>query len=310
VHAGHHHVHGDGGARAGAPGPGAMRRLAWSLALTAGLMLAEVLGGWLSGSLALLSDAGHMLTDAASLGLALVAMVFSARPADPRRTFGFHRAEVLAAQINVGALIAVCGWIGWEAVDRLRHPHGKVQLGLMAGVAGAGLVGNAVILWALRKEQGINARSAFAHVLSDAISSVAVLAGAGAMALDPGLGWIDPALSLAIAALILWGAVRLLREIADILMESVPGHLDLDQVCRAMCGASGVEAVHDVHIWTISSGMHALSAHLVVHSGSMGRNDEILHDVKHRLAHAFGIDHTTLQIESVGYDHRHEVHTH
>jgi len=309
---GQHHGpgHGHDHPGEGRPQPGTVRRMALSLALTAGLMLAEAVGGWMSGSLALLSDAGHMLTDAASLGLSLLALLFAARPADPRRTFGFRRAEVLAAQINVAALIALSGFIGWEALERLRAPRPAIQLGLMAGVAGLGLLGNAVILWTLHGERGINVRSAFAHVLSDTVSSVAVLAGAGAMAVDPSLGWIDPVLSLLIAALILWGGVRLLREVADILMEAVPGHLSLDEVCRAMCTAEGVREVHDVHIWSISTGLYALSAHLVVHSHSMGRNDEILHDVKSRLSRVFGIEHTTLQIESVEYDHRHEVHTH
>jgi cobalt-zinc-cadmium efflux system protein len=251
-----------------------------------------------------------MLTDAASLGLALLAVLFGSRPADPRRTFGFRRAEVLAAQINVAALFALAGWIAWEAVERLRGPPGEIRLGMMAGIALLGLIGNVVILWTLRHEQGINVRSAFAHVLSDTVSSVAVLVGAGAMAFRPALHWIDPALSLCIAGLIFWGGVRLVREIADILMEAVPGHLQVAEVCRAMRDADGVEEVHDVHIWTISSGLYALSAHLVIHAGALGRNDQILHDVKHRLAQGFGIDHTTLQIESVEYDHRHEVHTH
>lgn len=306
----HGHPRGEDHAPAGAAARGGVRRMALSLALTAGLMVAEAVGGWLSGSLALLSDAGHMLTDSASLALALLAMLFAARPADPRRTFGFRRAEVLAAQVNVGALVAVCGWIGWEAVDRLRRPHGQIDLGLMAVIAAVGLLGNVVILWALRHDEGISARSAFAHVVADAVSSVAVLAGAGAMALDPRLAWIDPVLSLGIAVLILWGALRLMREITDILMEAVPGHLDLAQVSLAICGAEGVEAVHDLHIWTISSGLCALSAHLVVHPQAVGRNDQILNEVKERLARSFGIDHTTLQIESAEYDHRHEVHTH
>jgi len=309
VHEGCGHAHGSL-PRPGVPGRATVRRMAASLGLTAAIMLAEAVGGWLSGSLALLSDAGHMLTDAAALGLALLAMIFSTRPADPRRTYGFRRAEVLAAQLNVGALIALSAGIAWEAVERLRGPPAPVQLGLMASVAALGLAGNAAILWTLRQERSLNVRSASLHVLSDTISSVAVLAGAGAMALRPGLSWVDPALSLAIAALILWGAVRLLREVADILMEAVPGHLDLGAVCQAMSSADGVTEVHDVHIWTISSGLYALSAHLVVHSQSVGRNDEILHQVKSRLSHAFGIDHTTLQIESADYDHRHEVHTH
>ena len=295
---------------AAGPGQGTVRRMVVSLGVTAGIMVAEAVGGWLSGSLALLSDAGHMLTDAASLGLALLAMIFGARPADPRRTFGFRRAEVLAAQLNVGALAALSLWIAWEAIARLRGSPGPIRLGVMASVAALGLVGNAAILWTLRHERGINVRSAFAHVLSDAVSSVAVLAGAGAIALDRSLSFIDPLLSLGIAGLILWGTSGLFREITGILMESVPGHLDLGDVCSAMCAAEGVEAVHDVHIWTISSGLHALSAHVVVCASSVGQNDRILHDLKARLSRSFGIDHTTLQIESLEYDHRHEVHTH
>jgi cobalt-zinc-cadmium efflux system protein len=300
---GHGHLHDHASGEGEASPARTVRRMALSLGLTAAIMLAEAVGGWLSGSLALISDAG-------SLGLSLLALLFAARPADPRRTFGFRRAEVLAAQINVAALLALAAFIGWEALERLRGPPATIQLGLMAGVAGLGLLGNGVILWTLHGERGINVRSAFAHVLSDTVSSLAVLAGAGAMALSPSLAWIDPVLSLLIAALILWGGVRLLREVADILMEAVPGHLRLDEVCRAMCTAEGVREVHDVHIWTISSGLYALSAHLVIHPHSMGRNDEILHEVKSRLSRGFGIGHTTLQIESAEYDHRHEVHTH
>ncbi|MBI5066688.1 MAG: cation transporter [Deltaproteobacteria bacterium] len=307
---GHGHLHDHASGEGQGTSPGSVRRMALSLGLTAAIMLVEAVGGWLSGSLALLSDAGHMLTDAGSLGLSLLALLFAARPADPRRTFGFRRAEVLAAQINVAALLALAAFIGWEALERLRAPPPTIQLGLMAGVAALGLLGNGVILWTLHGERGINVRSAFAHVLSDTVSSLAVLAGAGAMALAPSLAWLDPVLSLLIAALILWGGVRLLREVADILMEAVPGHLRLDEVCRAMRTAEGVREVHDVHIWTISSGLYALSAHLVIQAQSMGRNDEILHDVKSRLSHGFGIEHTTLQIESAEYDHRHEVHTH
>ncbi len=303
---GHHHP-AAGGATARRDGA-AVRRLALSLAFTAVVMVAEAVGGWLSGSLALVSDAGHMLTDAASLGLALVAAWLSVRPADDKRTYGYRRAEVLAAQINVGALFVLAVWIGWEAIDRLRNPGPPLQLGLMAVVAGIGLAANLVILTVLRREHSLNARSAFLHVVSDTISSVAILAGAGAMAVHPGLGWIDPVLSLGIAVLILFGATRLVLEITDILMESVPRHIDMTAVVQRISCCSGVLAVHDVHVWTISSGLHALSAHLVVHREEMGpRNDDILDDVKRELREAFGIDHTTLQIESSEYAHVYDL---
>jgi cobalt-zinc-cadmium efflux system protein len=310
-HAGHAHLEHERAHQAGAhPAGGSLRRLAASLALTAGIMVAEAVGGWLSGSLALVSDAAHMLTDAGALGIALFAAWLATRPADDKRTFGYQRVEVLAAQINVGALLGLSAWIAWEAVGRLREPGPPIRLGLMAVVATLGLLVNLAILWFLRKEHSLNARSAFLHVLSDAISSVGVLAGAGAMALRPGLGWIDPVLSLAIAALILWGAVRLVLEITDILMEAVPGHLDVAEVSQRMECCHGVIAVHDLHIWTISSGMCALSAHLVVHADSMGLNDEILTAVKADLRRCYGIDHTTLQIESAEYAHVDDVHRH
>jgi cobalt-zinc-cadmium efflux system protein len=316
VTAGHAHTHPEAPerehhhAQAHAPGKGSLRRMGLSLALTLAIMVAEAVGGWLSGSLALISDAGHMLTDAGALALALLAMLFASRPADEKRTFGFRRAEVLAAQINVGALMGLSAWIVYEAVERLRVPHPVIKLPLMAAVAAVGLAGNLAILRWLRRERGINARSAVLHVLSDAVASVAVLTGAGAMALRPELTWIDPVLSLGIAGLILWGALRLMLEITDILMEAVPRHLEVGEVCRMMEGAAGVVAVHDLHIWTISSGQYALSAHLVVHGDAVGRNDQILTEVKSQLRRRCGIDHTTLQIESADYAHLDDVHAH
>lgn len=288
------------GARAAA---GSRRRLAVSLCVTAALMLAEALGGWLSGSLALLSDAGHMLTDVAALGLALLAMVFGSRPADRRRTFGYRRLEVLAAQVNVIALVFLTGWIILEAVERLRAPARPIEVGIMAGVAAAGLAGNVIVLTWLRGDHGLNARSAFLHVLGDAVASVAVLGGAGVIYWKPGLAWLDPVLSMLIALLILWGCGRLFVEIGEILMESAPRHLDLEELSRAMAQAhQGVVAVHDLHVWTISSGLYAMSAHLVIRPDEIGRNDAILTCVEARVRR-FGIDHTTFQIESAGYLH-------
>jgi cobalt-zinc-cadmium efflux system protein len=322
---GHRHGHGDAacppsrseahaerhGREAHGGSSASLRRLGISLGLTATVMVAEAVGGFLSGSLALISDAGHMLTDAGALGLALVAAYLATRPADDKRTYGYRRAEVLAAQINVGALLVLAVWIGWEAIERLGEGGARpIDLRLMAIIAALGLGANLAILWFLHQEHGLNARSAFLHVLSDTVSSIAILAGAGAIAARPSLWWIDPALSLLIAALILWGALRLILEITDILMEAVPRHLDCAAVTRGMEAAKGVIAVHDLHIWTISSGLYALSAHLVVHADAMGRNDEILTTVKGTLRHTFGIDHTTLQIESADYAHVDDVHTH
>ncbi len=308
---GHAHEEHERAHQVGAHGAGrSARRLAVSLGLTALVMVAEAVGGWVSGSLALLSDAAHMLTDAGALGLAVVAAMLATRPADDKRTFGYRRAEVLGAQINVGALVVLSIWICWEAIDRLRGGRVAIDLRVMAVIAAIGLAANLAILRVLHQEHSLNARSAFLHVLSDTISSVAILFGAGAMALRPALWWLDPLLSIAISVLIVWGAIRLVLEITDILMESVPGHIDLAEVTRLMEGAEGVLAVHDLHVWSISSGMCALSAHLVVDGVAIGRNDEILTEVKARLRRSFGIDHTTLQIESAAYAHVDDVHTH
>jgi cobalt-zinc-cadmium efflux system protein len=273
-------------------------------------MVAEVIGGLLSGSLALLSDAGHMLTDAGALALALVAAILAARPADDRRTYGYRRAEVLGAQINVATLFGLSAWIAWAAVSRLGSPQGPIDLRVMAIVGGVGLAGNLAILYWLRHEHGVNERSAFLHVLADAVSSVAVMAAAGVMALWPSLAWIDPALSLLIVLLILGGALRLTQEITHILMEAVPGHLDVAVVGVAMQAARGVSAIHDLHIWTIASGLYALSAHVVVGEAEVGRNDEILDEVKRLLSERFAIDHTTLQIETTSYGHANDRHVH
>ncbi|HSM93090.1 MAG TPA: cation diffusion facilitator family transporter [Anaeromyxobacteraceae bacterium] len=286
------------------------RRLALSLVCTAGIMVAEAVGGLVSGSLALLSDAGHMLTDTGALAMALVAAVLASRPADDRRTYGYRRAEVLGAQLNVGALLGLSVWIAWEAIERLGTPRGPINLPVMAIIGLIGLAGNLAILYWLHEEHGVNARSAFLHVLSDAISSVAVLAAAGLMALNPALEWVDPALSLLITVLILYGAARLALEITHILMESVPAHLDVAAVGGAMGTATGVAAVHDLHIWTIASGLYALSAHVVVTGADVGRNDEILDDVKRILRERFAIDHATIQIESESYGHANERHDH
>jgi cobalt-zinc-cadmium efflux system protein len=305
---GHHdHPHADHG-HAGAQGGASARRLALSLGLTSTVMVAEVVGGLWSGSLALLSDAGHMLTDAGALALALVAAWMANRKPDDRRTFGFRRVEVLAAQLNVAALVLLTGWLSWEAIQRLREGSPPISLGLMAAVAAVGLVANLAILGLLRHDHGFNARSAFLHVVADTVSSVAILLGAGVMWLWPAWRWVDPLLSLIIAVLILWGTVGLIREITDVLMEGVPRHLSLAEVQATMAASSAdIAAIHDLHLWTISSGLYALSAHVVIRTEALGRNDRILSEVKRVLCDRFRIDHTTLQIETAEYEHVHAV---
>jgi cobalt-zinc-cadmium efflux system protein len=302
----HDHAH-DGPPHAHAAGASS-RRLGLSLMLTATIMVAETIGGLWSGSLALLSDAGHMLTDAGALALALLAAWVANRKPDDRRTFGFRRAEVLAAQLNVAALVLLTGWLTWEAIGRLREGSPPIDLGLMAVVAAVGLAANLAILGVLRHDHGLNARSAFLHVVADTISSVAILVGAGVMWLEPGWTWLDPALSLAIAVLILWGTLGLIREITDVLMEGVPKHLELSEVQATMAASSpDIDAIHDLHLWTISSGLYALSAHVVIKAEALGRNDEILTAVKLLLCDRFRIDHTTIQIETADYAHVHAV---
>jgi cobalt-zinc-cadmium efflux system protein len=299
------HAHG-GPLQAHAAGS-SVRRLGLSLMLTATIMVAETIGGLWSGSLALLSDAGHMLTDAGALALALLAAWMANRKPDDRRTFGFRRAEVLAAQLNVAALVLLTGWLTWEAIGRLREGSPPIDLGLMAVVAAVGLAANLAILGVLRHDHGLNARSAFLHVVADTISSVAILLGAGVMWLRPGWTWLDPALSLAIAVLILWGTIGLIREITDVLMEGVPKHLELAEVQLTMAAASpDIAAIHDLHLWTISSGLYALSAHVVVKAEALGRNDEILTLVKRVLCDRFRVEHTTIQIETAGYADVHD----
>ncbi|GHH03068.1 cation transporter [Comamonas sp. KCTC 72670] len=274
--------------------------------LTATIALAEAVGGWLTNSLALLSDAGHMLTDVSALALSLVALWFAGKPADVKKTYGYYRMEILSALLNGVLLMGITGFILYEAWERVRAPA-VVDLGPMAIVATVGLLANLGALGFLHRSHSMNVRGAFLHVLGDTLSSVGVLVGAGIMAYT---GWyiVDPIISVVISVVIVVGAVRLVRDAVDVLMEAVPAHVDLAQIKELMLRAQGVTAVHDLHVWTISSGVYALSAHLVVQDPMVCNNDEILSAVKHDLYDRFGIDHTTIQIESESYAHLGEVH--
>lgn len=265
------------------------------------MMVFEALGGWLSGSLALLSDAGHMLTDAAALLLAALALWFAGRPADLKRTYGYFRLEILSALVNGVTLIVIAGFIGWEAWQRIAHPQ-PIKAGLMLVVAVIGLAVNLASMAMLFRSKNMNVRAAFLHVVGDALSSVGVIA-AGAVAWLTGWTLLDPLLSIAIGLIIAFGAVALVRQAVHVLLEAVPEHIDLVQVFDAMKSVPGVGEVHDLHVWTISHGMHALSAHLVCES-ERDATDVILTSARAILRERFGIHHSTLQIESTQFARR------
>ncbi|HVE85221.1 MAG TPA: cation diffusion facilitator family transporter [Myxococcales bacterium] len=311
----HHHPHGKGHGHAhGPPGKGGRgeersrdrRRLGQALCLTAVILVAEAVGGWVSNSLALLSDAGHMLTDVSALALSLVALWLAEKPATLKKTYGFYRTEILSALANGVTLLGITAFILYEAYQRIRVPE-PVQVGTAALVAGVALVANGVALRFLHQSHSMNVRGAFLHVLGDALASLGVLLGMGLLWLT-GWSWVDPVVSVGISVIIVWGAFQLVRDAVDVLLEAVPAHVDLDAVKTILGKVEGVTAVHDLHVWTISSGIYALSAHLVVLDPMVCNNDQILSAVKHELYDRFGIDHTTIQIESETYAHLGEVH--
>jgi len=275
---------------AGAP----LGRLRLVFLLTFAFMIVEAVGGWLSGSLALLADAGHMLTDVGALGLALLTAWIARRPADQTKTYGYLRWEILAALVNGAVLFGIAGLVVYEAIQRLGNPP-PIQGGLFFAVALAGLVVNAVSLAILHgsHRDHLNTRGAYLHILGDLLGSVgAVLAAVIILA----TGWtpVDPIMSIVLSLLILVGAWRLVRESTDILLEAVPGHIALGEVECRMRSVRGVAAVHDLHVWTVTSGMVAMSGHAVV--PELATHPEVLGEIRDRLAE-LGIRHVTLQLE-------------
>jgi len=270
------------------------RRLAIALGITATVMVAEVVGGWLAGSLALLADAGHMLADAAALGLALFVARVAQRPATPERSFGLLRLEILAALVNGALLIAIAIGIGVEAWHRLKAPAG-VNGPLLLGIAGVGLVANLVSLRILHHghEHSLNQRGAYLHVLGDLLGSVGALAAGGIVVAT---GWVvaDPLISVLITLLVLGSAWRLIKESTDILMEATPNHIALGDVHDRIASVAGVDSVHDLHVWTVTSGVVAMSGHLVVRNPT--DNQPVLEAVQHRMRD-LGINHVTVQME-------------
>jgi cobalt-zinc-cadmium efflux system protein len=274
------------------------------LAMTASFTACEVVGGLLTGSLALLADAGHMLSDNLSLGLALFAAWLSGRPETPEKSFGYKRAEILAALANGVTLVAISIWIFIEAYSRLREPS-EILGGPMLAVAALGLVVNAAGAMILSRSAGenLNARGALRHVIADALGSVGVIAAA-LVIIFTGWRYADPLVSVVIGALILASSWSLLRDSTNVLLEATPRDMDAEEVGSKMAGAEGVTEVHDLHIWTITSGFPALSAHVLV-----GQSEDCharRRELEDFLAREYGISHTTLQVDHVG-DHEGEV---
>ncbi|HYE66359.1 MAG TPA: cation diffusion facilitator family transporter [Pyrinomonadaceae bacterium] len=293
-HNGGAHVHSHGRASR------SRRRLRTVLILTAAYMFAEALGGWWTGSLALLADAGHMLTDVAALSLALVAIWFGARPATSSKTFGYYRLEILAALINGVALVLIALLIIYEAYQRWADPP-EIKSTAMIFIASGGLFINIICAWILHgdHEEDLNIRGAWLHIIGDALGSVGAIAAGALMSI---YGWYqaDPLFSIIISLLIVWSSWNLIRESTNVLLEGTPAHINLAAVEDAILETDGVQDVHDLHIWTITSGREALSAH-VIHVETISQ-PELLKELRTKLHDRFGVDHLTIQMETPDFE--------
>ncbi len=280
-------------------------KLKTALFLTAIILVVELVGGLLSHSLALLSDAGHVFTDIFALGLAWFATAQAERPADASNTYGYHRTGILAALVNAVTLIVIVGAIAYEAVHRFQYPE-KVTPWLMFLSAAVGITVNLYIGFGLRKEGGenLNIRAAMLHVFGDVGASVAVIIG-GVVILVTGWFPADPIISLVIAALIAWGAWSILRETVDILMEATPQGLNVAQMVRDIVREPEVQDVHDLHVWSIAGGMNALSAHVQVGDCPLSACGPLLARLDRLLASKYRIDHSTIQLECEGCESNH-----
>jgi len=274
---------------------GNRRRLSMALALTATYMIAEVIGGLAANSLALLADAGHMFSDAAALGLSVMAVTLAQRPATTQRTYGFHRAEILAALANGAALVALSVLIAREAWERLAQPP-EVQGGLMLAVAAGGLAINLANLMILSggRESNLNVRGAWLHVMADTLGSVGAMS-AGVVIYFFGWRWADPVASFVIASLVLYSAWGLVRETLDVLMEGVPKGISIQDVTSALRELPGVLDTHDLHVWSLTSGRNVATAHLIIAQDA--DHQGIIDAANRTLAIRFAIQHATIQVE-------------
>lgn len=300
---GHTHAHGSGqpesrhrvNAHARARREQGRRDLVRVLALTVAFTIAELVGGWVSNSLALLADAAHMLADVASVALSLFALTVARRPATLDKTFGYARLEILAALLNGAFLLVIAAGIVWEGVRRLGHPE-AVRSGIMITVAAAGLLANVVAALLLHRSAGesLNVRGAYVHVLGDLLGSAGAIAAGLIIAAT---GWLaaDPIISFFVAGLIVLSSWKLLREAVDVLLEAVPAHIDVAELRHAIEQIPGVHDVHDLHVWTVTSGFLAMSGHAVIHEPA--RSQRILDQIHACIRERFHIEHATIQLE-------------
>jgi cobalt-zinc-cadmium efflux system protein len=295
-HAGHHHQHSHGHVAPSVTG-GAM---ATAVAITLAFVIAEAVSGWVGHSLALLSDAGHNLADAAALALSWYALWMASKPSHHGMTFGYHRVGVLAALVNAVSLVVIAVWIGWEAVMRIQHPE-PASGGLMIGVAAVAVVVNVSI--GLRLHRGakgdMNVRSAYLHMMGDAVSAFGVVI-AGVLVATMHTSMADPIVSLLIAGLILYSSYDVVRESTTVLLEGTPAGIDMPAVAGAIKSVAGVLDVHDLHVWMVGPGVVACSCHIVVAEQSVREGQQVLRAVVHDIEHRFHITHTTVQVEVEG----------
>ena len=278
------------------------RRLAFSIVITLGFVLGEAVTGYFSHSLALMSDAGHNFADALALIFAWYGVWIALKPSTARRTFGYHRVGTLAALVNSVSLVVIALLVFWEAIDRLRHPQ-PVHSTPMIIVAVIAILMNTVISLWLRgaAKRDLNVRSAYVHMLGDAVAAAGVVA-AGLVVAFTGASIADPLVSILIGILILWSSWGILKESVNVLLEAIPAGMNMDEVERTIANVRGVLAVHDLHVWTVGSGMICCSCHVMVNEQSVRSGENVLRAVTEELEHNFGIAHTTIQVEVEGCD--------
>ena len=295
AHHGHHHH------RHERRGAGSLKRLKIALGLTGAYMLAEAVGGWLINSLALLADAGHMLTDVAALTLTLAAIWFGSRPATAKKTYGYYRLEILAAFVNGVTLVILSLYVIYEAYERWSEPP-EIRGAALTAIAVGGLAVNLLSAYLLHgaHEHDLNMRGAWLHVMGDALGSVAAIV-AGILIVAFGWLWADAVCSVLISLIIIFGAWNLIRESVNILLEGTPSHINLKAVEEAIRQTENVTDVHDLHVWTIASGMEALSVHIIY--DKTVSQAELLKTIRAKLHDKFGIDHLTIQMETLDEEH-------
>ena len=300
-HAGHSHDHSSVHAGHAGHAHPTLRPavLGWAMAATLGLVVAEVFGGILGRSVALLNDAVHNLSDVPAIGISYLAMRWAERPADSEKTYGYHRAGTLAAYTNAFVLVLLSIWLGYEAIERFRAPVQVVESWMIWTSIAALAVNGGITLALVRGRGDLNLRSILVHNFGDALSNIAIIVGAVIIHVT-GAAWIDPLLGLAIGLLVLWSSIGILRESSHILLEGRPRELRVDEVARALLTIAGVQEVHDVHLWSLGGGHNALSLHARIPDMHLDECEQVLTSIKQKASQEFGIEHTTVQLERAG----------